>query len=111
MAVPTRMALTAMPTLTFRLACAKSSAIAAPMETPTAIEIPMMRFMFGLFAPELNLCFLRRRLLAAVAVPDAAYQGDCDVGCDSYAYPDGDVAGGGAKSRAHGGSQGDGQAE
>jgi len=68
--------------------------------------------MFNLFdTSQLNVRFMRRRLLASVAAPGASYQRDCYVGRDSYGDPEGDVAGGGAESRTHGGSQCDGQAE
>jgi hypothetical protein len=43
--------------------------------------------------------------------PDAAYQRDRDVGCDSDGYPDAHMSGGGAEGRAHGSSEGYGQAE
>jgi len=44
-------------------------------------------------------------------IPGAADHRNRYVGCDSGGYPDAYVAGGGADGRAHGGSEGDGQAE
>src|SRR6202040_4021557 len=52
----------------------------------------------------------RWSLVVRSFTPGATGQRDRDVGCDSGGYPDAHVAGGGADGRAHGGSEGDGQA-
>src|SRR5580658_1842009 len=53
----------------------------------------------------------RSSFVVRFLAPDTAHQRDHDVGCDSGGYPNSHVARGSAESRAHGGSEGDGQAE
>lgn len=82
------------------------------METPIAIEIPMIRFIFNLLdESSAQRAFHAATLPIAVAVPCSADDRDRDVGCDSGGDPDAHVTGGGADGRAHGGSESDGQAE
>src|SRR5713101_10161406 len=55
--------------------------------------------------------YRRWSLVVRSLAPGAACERNCYVGCYSGGYPDARVAGGGTDGRAHGGSEGDGQAE